>query len=141
LSDLWNGQYIIQIPTPITVSDTMITNVSVEGHECFASLSMASPSGRNYATMELSRVWTISLNVSFVWLGISLGPHEQPDRRRQIALLAIVIDRADQLRQRHAALRGNFLYADPEGFFEADEYREGDSRTSPPWWCFEWRSL
>ena len=33
--------------------------------------------------------------------------HEQPDRRRQIALLAIVIDRADQLRQRHAALRGN----------------------------------
>jgi hypothetical protein len=26
--------------------------------------------------------------------------HEQPDRRRQIAPLAIVIDRADQLRQR-----------------------------------------
>ena len=45
MPDLWNGQYIIEIPTPITASDTMITNVSVEGHECFASLSMASPSG------------------------------------------------------------------------------------------------
>jgi hypothetical protein len=52
LPDLWNGQYIIQIPTPITVSDTMITNVSIEGHECFAGLFMASPSGRNYATKE-----------------------------------------------------------------------------------------
>jgi hypothetical protein len=30
----------------------MITNVSIEGHECFASLSMASPSERNYATTE-----------------------------------------------------------------------------------------
>ena len=45
LPDLWKDQYIIQIPTPITVSDTMITNVSIDGHECFASLSMASPSG------------------------------------------------------------------------------------------------
>jgi hypothetical protein len=40
---------------------TMITNVSIEGHECFASLSMPSPAGRNYATMELSRLGAISL--------------------------------------------------------------------------------
>jgi hypothetical protein len=45
LPDLWNGRYIIEIPAPITASDTMITNVSVEGHEGFASLPMASPSG------------------------------------------------------------------------------------------------
>jgi hypothetical protein len=49
----WNGQWIIQITALITASDTMITNMSIEGQECFASLSMAGSFVRNYATMGL----------------------------------------------------------------------------------------
>ena len=44
---------------------------------------------------------------------------EQADCRRQVALLAIGIDLADQLGQRHAALLGNLLHAAPKWLFEA----------------------
>src|SRR5262245_2032608 len=46
--------------------------------------------------------------------------HEQPDRGGQIALLTVVVDLADQLRQRHVPQSGNLLHAVPEGLFEAD---------------------
>src|ERR1700756_3394650 len=46
--------------------------------------------------------------------------NEQANRGRQIALLAIAVDLADQLRQRHAAQAGNLLHAVPEGLLEAD---------------------
>src|SRR6516165_9103851 len=45
--------------------------------------------------------------------------HEQRDRRRQISLLALSVDLANQLGQRHAALPGNLLHAIPECLFEA----------------------
>src|SRR5512139_3772278 len=46
--------------------------------------------------------------------------NEQPDCRRQVALLAAVVDFTDQLRQRHVAQTGNFFHAVPEGLFQAD---------------------
>src|SRR5215510_8773486 len=52
--------------------------------------------------------------------GAEVVQHEQANRRRQIALLTIAVDLADQLRQRHVARARNFLHAVPECLFEAD---------------------
>src|SRR5262245_61358361 len=52
--------------------------------------------------------------------GAEVVEHEQANRRRQIALLAIAVDFADQLRQRHVARAGDLLHAVPEGLFEAE---------------------
>src|SRR5215475_2654385 len=46
--------------------------------------------------------------------------HEQADRRRQIALLAVRVNFANQLGQRHAELPGNLLHACPKRLFETD---------------------
>src|ERR1700733_3440618 len=46
--------------------------------------------------------------------------HEKTDRRRQIALLAVVVDLAHQLGQRHVPNSRDFLHAVPECLFEAD---------------------
>src|SRR5215475_7969121 len=46
--------------------------------------------------------------------------HEQADRRRQIALLAVRVDFANQFGQRHAELLGNLLHTCPERRFETD---------------------
>src|SRR5215475_4185377 len=46
--------------------------------------------------------------------------HEQADRRRQIALLAVRVNFANQLGQRYAELLGNLLHACPKRLFETD---------------------
>jgi len=46
--------------------------------------------------------------------------HEQADRRRQIALLAVRVNFANQLGQRHAELLRNLLHACPKWLFETD---------------------
>ena len=46
--------------------------------------------------------------------------HEQPDRRRQIAVAAVGIDRRHKLGQSEAAIVGDFLEALPERVFETD---------------------
>ncbi len=45
---------------------------------------------------------------------------EQADRGRQVAVVTIGVDLANQLGERHAALVGNLLHAIPERLFEAD---------------------
>src|SRR6266480_6684616 len=45
---------------------------------------------------------------------------EQPDCRGQIALLAVCVDLANQLGQRHVACAGDLFHAGPERLFEAD---------------------
>src|ERR1700712_5380987 len=52
--------------------------------------------------------------------GAEIVEHEKPDRRRQVALLAVAVDLADQFGQRHVSQARNFLHAVPEGFLEAD---------------------
>ena len=52
--------------------------------------------------------------------GLEVVEHEQAERRRQIALLAVGVDPPDQLGQRHAAPLRNLLHAIPERLFEAD---------------------
>src|SRR4051812_41688904 len=51
-------------------------------------------------------------------LGAEIVEHVKTDRRRQVALLAALVDLADEVRQRHAARRRDFLHADPERFLE-----------------------
>src|SRR4051812_14467890 len=46
--------------------------------------------------------------------------HEQPDRRGQVTLLAIVVDLSDQFGKRHVTETRNLLHAVPECFFETD---------------------
>src|ERR1700738_2607524 len=46
--------------------------------------------------------------------------HEETNRRRQIALLAVAVDLAHQFGQRHVSQSRNFLHAIPERLFEAD---------------------
>src|SRR5579883_745874 len=45
--------------------------------------------------------------------------HEQPDRRGQVALLALAVDLADELGERHVALARDLLHAVPERLLEA----------------------
>jgi len=52
--------------------------------------------------------------------GPKIIENEQTNRGRQIALLAIAVDLADQFGQRHVAQPGDFLHAVPECLFEAD---------------------
>ena len=52
--------------------------------------------------------------------GAEVIQHEQPDRRGQIALLAVAVDLSDQLGQCHVAQARDFLHAIPERLFEAD---------------------
>jgi hypothetical protein len=64
----------------------MITNVSVEGHECFASLSMASPSGgdlcndgtepsvNHFTKCELCMTWSDVTEI------VVTGPSAEPLR-------------------------------------------------------------
>src|SRR5450759_4176744 len=46
--------------------------------------------------------------------------HEQADRRRQIAMAAIGVDRGHQIGQRYLAAAGDFLQALPERVFQTD---------------------
>ena len=46
--------------------------------------------------------------------------HEQPDRRGQVALLAIAVDFSYQLGERVTPLPGDILHAAPECIFDAD---------------------
>ena len=52
--------------------------------------------------------------------GPVVSEHEQADRRRQIALLAIGVDLTDKFGKRPTSLRRNRLHAIPERRFEAD---------------------
>ena len=53
-------------------------------------------------------------------LFVEMGEHEQADSRRQIAVLALDIDVADNFRQMNIAVMPNLLEAVPEGIFETD---------------------
>src|SRR5438105_9092347 len=46
--------------------------------------------------------------------------HEQANPRRQIAVAAVLVDRGDQLGQRHVAAARDLLQRNPERIFEAD---------------------
>src|SRR5216684_5160407 len=67
---------------------------------------------------------TLSVTGVRPWLAKCAVPevveHEQPDRRGQIALLAVCVDLANQLGQRHVACAGDLFHAGPERLFEAD---------------------
>src|SRR5262245_2051989 len=46
--------------------------------------------------------------------------HKQTDRRRQVAVLSLGINRGDEIRQGHVAPVGDLLEAPPERILEAD---------------------
>ena len=53
-------------------------------------------------------------------MALELVEQEQPDRERQVALLAVAVNVTNQIRHCHVALAGNLLHARPERLFEAD---------------------
>jgi hypothetical protein len=56
------------------------------------------------------------------WAGrcaaLEMAENKEPDRRRQVALVAVVVDLVRQVRQRHFSDSGNFLHAIPEVLFQ-----------------------
>src|SRR5580692_1464169 len=68
--------------------------------------------------------------------------HEQPDRRRQIAVGASGIDLGDEVRQCLVAADGDFLEPSPEGVFKADAgLMTGDNDRALDDWRFHCPSL
>src|SRR4029077_2868042 len=52
-------------------------------------------------------------------LGAIVLEHEQPQHRRKIGVLALFVDRRDEVRYRDLARRGDFLERIPEWIFKA----------------------
>jgi hypothetical protein len=52
-------------------------------------------------------------------LGAIVVEHEQPQHRRKIGVLALFVDRRDEVRHRDVARRGDFLERIPECIFKA----------------------
>ena len=57
---------------------------------------------------------------SSLGLGLIVIEHEQPNGRGQIAVLALGINRADEVRQGHAPVDGDLLQSPPERLLKTD---------------------
>src|SRR5258708_6019153 len=85
--------------------------------------------------------------------GAEIMREEEGDWGREIALLAVAVDLADQFGQRHVALSRNLFHAIPERLFEADaglvagdhdralHYRRFHDASSPSIRCWSSKSF
>ena len=62
---------------------------------------------------------------AIVNLSAMLVEHEQPQHRRKIGVLALFVDRRDEIRHRDLARRGDFLERVPERAFQCSRYCHG----------------